>query len=416
MNAPRLSIIPARAATDRSLQPRDLQVLCVLGRHTDDLGWCFRSQVKMAAEMGCARSTVQLAVERLIGAGYLERHVQETENGRDAAHRYRVILDPVHPAPETVPLYGPDAVENPVDDEGKNGGETPADTSAPLPIDRHPLPTQDRHPLPTHGSAPINDSSLTTPLNDRERARARGEDQKRIERWLKRVHPSWPTHIADSTPKALAAAMALDEDEREEAAARMADYIDQAKAGGRKHLCSFAVYLAEKRWEKLPAPSETKAASAVSAAAFGRNWGAARMAALLRGPSGIVPALTRIEEKLIEAGKFEREALIAEKRMKAGWPEVNAMHQKAERRIPATVSARFDAVASDMEPVPVGCATFEAWRVLHEERGWPWIPDPTGLQVVWFPRGGPQGLQAFEAALQACAGGPDEGRTGAAPS
>lgn len=51
MSGPRLSIIPARAATDKALKPRDLQVLCVLGRHTDDLGWCRRSQVKMANEM-----------------------------------------------------------------------------------------------------------------------------------------------------------------------------------------------------------------------------------------------------------------------------------------------------------------------------------------------------------------------------
>lgn len=76
MSNPRLSIIPARAATDRRLKPRDLQVLCVLGRHTDELGWCRRSQVKMAAEMDCARATVFDAINRLINAGYLERHEQ----------------------------------------------------------------------------------------------------------------------------------------------------------------------------------------------------------------------------------------------------------------------------------------------------------------------------------------------------
>lgn len=86
MSGPRLSIIPARAATDKSLKPRDLQVLCVLGRHTDDLGWCRRSQVKMAEEMGCARSTVFESINRLIDAGYLERHVQESDSGRDSAH------------------------------------------------------------------------------------------------------------------------------------------------------------------------------------------------------------------------------------------------------------------------------------------------------------------------------------------
>ena len=47
--SPRLSIIPAGPIFDRSLEGRDLQVLGLLGCHTDKAGWCSRSQVKMAA-------------------------------------------------------------------------------------------------------------------------------------------------------------------------------------------------------------------------------------------------------------------------------------------------------------------------------------------------------------------------------
>jgi len=47
----RYSITPAAAATDPRLEPQDLQVLCLLGRHTDRNGWCQRSQVKMAGEL-----------------------------------------------------------------------------------------------------------------------------------------------------------------------------------------------------------------------------------------------------------------------------------------------------------------------------------------------------------------------------
>ena len=86
MTGPRLSIIPARAATDRALKPRDLQVLCVLGRHTNDAGWCRKSQVKMADEMGCARATVFDAIERLVKAGYIERHVIEED-----LHQFRIV-------------------------------------------------------------------------------------------------------------------------------------------------------------------------------------------------------------------------------------------------------------------------------------------------------------------------------------
>ncbi|MFN7177613.1 MAG: hypothetical protein ACK4MX_12090, partial [Thermaurantiacus sp.] len=137
MTGPRLSIIPARAATDPALKPRDLQVLCVLGRHTDDLGWCRRSQVKMADEMRCARSTVFEAIERLVKNGYLERHVVDEVSGRDSAHRFRVILDPVHPNVEAVK----DA------DEALQTASTPADIPAP-PAGPEPAPPAGPGPAP----------------------------------------------------------------------------------------------------------------------------------------------------------------------------------------------------------------------------------------------------------------------------
>ena len=57
--------------TDPRLEGRDLKVLCLFGRHIDRNGWCRRSQVKMAAELGCARSTLQGSIERLVDAGWL---------------------------------------------------------------------------------------------------------------------------------------------------------------------------------------------------------------------------------------------------------------------------------------------------------------------------------------------------------
>lgn len=163
MAGPRLSIIPARAATDRALKPRDLQVLCVLGRHTDDFGWCRRSQVKMAEEMGCARATVFEAIERLIKAGYLERFKQESDSNRDSAHVYRVILDPQHPNVAAIVDRDP-----PCRQVG-----TPAGMSAP-PADVEPAPPAGP------GPAPINDPYLTPPLISRERSRARRKEKGRI--------------------------------------------------------------------------------------------------------------------------------------------------------------------------------------------------------------------------------------------
>ncbi len=94
MADPRLSIIPYAAVTDARLEGRDLQVLALLGGHTDDNGWCRRSQVKMAKQLECARSTIQLSLSRLVAAGWVEQHVAPRDSGADAAHIYRVILDP----------------------------------------------------------------------------------------------------------------------------------------------------------------------------------------------------------------------------------------------------------------------------------------------------------------------------------
>lgn len=150
MTDPRFSIIPAGAVLDARLEPRDLQVLCLFGRHIDRKGWCRRSQVQMAKEIGCARSTVQASIDRLVEAGWLQRRPANdlhTPGVRDSAHEYRVVLD--------------------TPDEPQDVVSTPADQSA-------PLPTQDRHPLPIHGSAPM----LTTPLNEKKEARTRlGGDQ-----------------------------------------------------------------------------------------------------------------------------------------------------------------------------------------------------------------------------------------------
>jgi hypothetical protein len=99
MNGPRLSIIPAGAVTDRSLEPRDLQVLCLLGRHTDRLGWCMRSQVRMAGELYCSRSSVQRSLERLCQAGWVEKKRRDAaaataEPGQpSSSYAYRVVLD-----------------------------------------------------------------------------------------------------------------------------------------------------------------------------------------------------------------------------------------------------------------------------------------------------------------------------------
>lgn len=75
----------------------DLDVLCLLGMSTDELGWCRRSQVKMSKQLEVARSTIQASLNRLIAAGWVERRmvsIPGMPGERDSAHEYRVVLDP----------------------------------------------------------------------------------------------------------------------------------------------------------------------------------------------------------------------------------------------------------------------------------------------------------------------------------
>ena len=154
----RFSIIPAMAVTDRRLKPRDLQVLCLLGRHTDNNGWCCRSQVKMSKELDCGRSTLQRALDRLYEAGYLEFRVNERASGASAAHDYRVVIDPKEAD------HGDDCS---LEVDSKNAAELTPESEpelreTPLPIYGHPLPTDgppcppmSGHPLPAYERAPM---------------------------------------------------------------------------------------------------------------------------------------------------------------------------------------------------------------------------------------------------------------------
>lgn len=140
MAEPRFSIIPADAVLDKRLEPRDLQVLCVFGKHTDKRGWCRRSQVVMAREIGCARSTVQASIERLVIAGWLEkRPITEvhTKGVRGSAHEYRVVLDIPDPTQDVV--------------------ATPADRSAP------PAAPASAPPADPYVGTYVNEPLLTNP-------------------------------------------------------------------------------------------------------------------------------------------------------------------------------------------------------------------------------------------------------------
>ncbi|TIL25584.1 MAG: helix-turn-helix domain-containing protein [Mesorhizobium sp.] len=238
LGRPRFSIIPADAVTDPALEGRDLQVLALLGRHTDNRGWCCRSQVKMSREISCGRATVQRSIARLVAAGYLEHRPINRENGGDAAHEYRVVLD--RPDAATIPDEKTATVEAV---EAAEGGAH----------QRAGVPTQDGQGVPTHGRAPM----LTTPVK-RHRESARDDEEE-----FERARRAWPSGFADSRQDALTAWLALSPDDRREAALEIDRFAATNKAIGRKLICGFVAYLREQRWKALPVrPKPVEAESA----------------------------------------------------------------------------------------------------------------------------------------------------------
>ncbi|NTH50496.1 helix-turn-helix domain-containing protein [Agrobacterium rhizogenes] len=395
MSNARFSIIPAWIVTDARLKGSDLKVLCLLGTYTNKEGWCRRSQVKMAEQLSCGRSTIQDSLNRLAEIGAVEKRKVDSVDGRDSAHWYRVILDRVVGANVFTAFDEEDEEEfGPI--SGLRAGETPAGT--PAPPAGIPAPPAGPRPAPPAGSgpAPINDT-LNDPSNDRERGRDAGdEDSKKIIRDFKRWYPTWPTYIGDSEDAAQRAFFALTAEERAACLDRTPDFIKAVKAikGGKFTYAS--VYLKGKAWEKLGDPKSELATPLVHNP-FSRAWMALRLSELLKPMATAMPVLTAFQRAQVASGSDAARQVELERREKYGWPKVNTMHQFAERAQGSTVTAPLVVISEGFEKVHRDSDLAAAWRDLHARKGWPWLPIPSGVNWLFFPAGEPaEAMAEFE--------------------
>jgi hypothetical protein len=91
-----------------------------------------------------------------------------------------------------------------------------------------------------------------------------------------------------------------------------------------------------------------------------------------------------------------------------GFARARELLGRAEHGQSYPVEEAFETLAGMMEPVPVRGDVFEAWRGDFERRGWPWLPSTGKQRVVYFPKGGPAGLDAFAVSLAEIEAGPSE--------
>ena len=374
MSGPRLSIIPAAACTDRRLKARDLQVLCVLGRHIDDNGWCRRSQVIMARELSCGRSTVVEAIGRLVAAEYVERHVVEHPNGRDSAHKYRVILDP--PAVPEMEM-----------EEDENVAQIPTESTA-TPVDI-PTPPVGSGPTPPVGSGPT--PMLTTPLNDpslnqRERADEQAEEKlpqtggsKVEEKPFLRAFNAYDDTFGSSRHQSWQEWCGLTEEDRDKAFRRIAPFKKGRKESGRTKLPAFSTYLRERWFDQVddPPPVDPKEDKRGLLIPYGKEWGVVRLAVLRRDERRVSVAATT------DIARWRQE-----------FPFVDQLDTIATRidpdRLPS--SEVLDACVA----VKVKSQEWTAWEQYHSAHDWPFVKLKETTEWVWFPSNLPENWKYFE--------------------
>lgn len=217
-----------------------------------------------------------------------------------------------------------------------------------------------------------------------------------LKRRLRKAHGEWPTHLSDSPDTAETEWFKLTEQEREAAADLLGLYCAEVRKSGRTKFCAFAVYLREKRWLRLDEATIARAKGGSAAGEpegeealpYGKLWGAQRFAELMKPPDGRMPPPTRFIQTIIDQGGPAAEKELRDRRAKYGWPAVNDLQAKAATygsracRVPAKLAP----LAENFDKVRVGGPLWDAWRDLHEERGWPWFGAERLPEWVYFPK------------------------------
>jgi hypothetical protein len=252
MSGPRYSVIPGGAPTDPRLKGKALQVLCILGRHTDRKGWCTRSQVGMSRLLGCSPSTVNAAVKLLVECGYLEQRRLVRDDGGDRASEYRVLLDDVRPA-EFI------NISDELEDDGAES-DTP-----PVGIQTPPVSAQSRHPGIGSGSTPNRTISSSNDLEREARAPLGSEVRRKLDAGAERAAAAdvaradaafmsnfrqWVDHEGDNIVRSHSAWTRLAEEDRQ-SAIRVLPIVVAKHRLSTKGRYRFFTFLEERKWLDL---------------------------------------------------------------------------------------------------------------------------------------------------------------------
>jgi hypothetical protein len=366
--------------------PSGKLLLYALANYADENGRCWPSDQRLMSDTELSERAVRDWKRKLEEAGLIVVERRRTSGGTFQADEIRLSMGDEPPAKSAGGSTGKSCR-----DHRQMAPEPPANGAVP--------------PAPPYKAEPSEEPPLE-PEREGARADENSDDPAKFEKRVKKIAADhdWPGWANSSTHWTVAQFAKLTDGERAEAERLAGAYRAMT---GRKAL-SLGTYFAERKWADVPDPAEAPP-EPLNAPPFGPLWGSVRARRLL-APAEPSPAPTSafIAQLIAQddaAGRAER----MRRQVQFGWPAVNRMHEAAEQRRGVTVTPELGCLAGLTEFVPVGTEAWEAWRLEHELRGWPWLPDPGGMGGAYFPKGGPRGLAEFEAAMKAGKGGEDDG-------
>ncbi|OMQ44940.1 hypothetical protein [Ensifer sp. 1H6] len=317
----------------------------------------------------CGRDKARKMIAELVEFGYAERE-QQRDDGKFGSSML-VIFDEPRDMPENM----------------ASGGSVAFLPQTEMPAPALPSPVL---PAPVKSAHSNNlDSENTDCKNLREGVReAEGqEDARKVEGAFWDVVKGWPDGRGMPKENWRREWFALTPEERIEAA-RFRDAWLALVGKKRDHIPVPGTYFREKLWRDVPSSDEVAKSTSAMAAPYGKLWNATRIADLLCPPTGVIAPPTAFEKLQIDSGKTTFADVMAEKRMRSGWPIVNTMHERTrdrdESRRGWVCPLALKGAAADFEQVHSGSDLMEAWQREHKRRGWPFFAGRLP-EWIYFP-------------------------------
>ncbi len=374
------------AIKQRGIRPALKVVLWNLcDRYHPDNG-CFPSQETLAADCEVPRSTLNTYLNELETAGLIARE-QRREKGsnRQERTRYRFPFEPDFPEK---------TCEKPCPETG-HGAES---RNAP-----EPSPENGESRVQNLDSNPVREPVRET-SNERERARSDRDEIRELERRhdalrIGRNGNAWPDVLNQSKDWSFRQFAALAEEDRLLAEEYRDAYLaacPKLKTGKRKGETDaqpLGVYFRDKLFRdvramavKRPVTAPVATDNEAWAVAYGPVHAAMLFRILLDGPER--PDMT------------PDNGLWLSSLLRSAWPQLAAFWQQTDMKRGLHASDVDRSLATLMEFIPTKDRTWEEWQREFKRRRLPSIRRPDGMDGLYFPVGGPDGLYDFEARLR----------------